>query len=170
MSLGPGGPCEYGLLVREQADRCDGPAAGDTLGKARQQVGMWRSQQRKEHVHLHGGVSVDTHVDACEWCVWPCKTHGQAWGRRGTMVKGAREQTPHSPSDFSAGLQRSHQRSSQGEQSSPPVSTWSISGWQVAAPDAATLPLRCRHVLLHLRLIALKCLLGLSHWKSQHFL
>ena len=86
---------------------------------------MWRSQQRKEHVHLHGGVSVDTHVDACEWCVWPCKTHGQAWGRRGTMVKGAREQTPHSPSDFSAGLQRSHQRSSQGEQSSPPVSTWS---------------------------------------------
>ena len=41
------------------------------------------------------------------------------------MVKGAREQTPHSPSNFSAGLQHSHKRSSQGEQSSPPVSTWS---------------------------------------------
>lgn len=40
------------------------------------------------------------------------------------MVKGACEQTPHSLSDFSAGLQRSHKRSSQGEQSLPPVSTW----------------------------------------------
>ena len=76
-------------------------------------------------MHLHRDVSVDTHVDVYMRRVWPCDRHRQAWGRRGTMVKGAREQTPHSPSDFSAGLQPSHKRSSQGEQSSPPVSTWS---------------------------------------------
>lgn len=64
MSLGPGEPCEYGLFIREQADRCNVPATGDKHRKARQQVGMWHSQQREERVHVHGDVSVDTHVDA----------------------------------------------------------------------------------------------------------